>query len=104
MADICPCHVAAVWLGHSVEVAKGHYWQVTEEHFDMAITPAAPPAADIPTPEALHAALQQAPAPKRAEGKRALPLGLFAEFVDCLQVCTGVQVGDEGLEPPTSSV
>lgn len=99
LADAFPGHVAAAWLGHTVEVAKGHYWQVTDEHFEDALkfTPA-------PQPKALHEALQQAPQPKRTEPKRGLPIGLFAEFVDSLQKCTGVQVGDTGLEPVTSTV
>ncbi len=32
-----PNHVVAAWLGHSIQVAKLHYWQVTDDHFERAI-------------------------------------------------------------------
>ena len=31
-----PVHVVAVWLGNSPDIAKKHYLQLTEEHFDRA--------------------------------------------------------------------
>ena len=32
-----PAHVVAVWLGHTVKIAVGHYNQVTDEHFRRAV-------------------------------------------------------------------
>jgi len=32
-----PAHVVAAWLGHTVKVAVGHYNQVTDEHFRLAV-------------------------------------------------------------------
>lgn len=37
LADEFPEHVATAWIGHSVKVARQHYWQVTDDHFDRAI-------------------------------------------------------------------
>jgi hypothetical protein len=31
-----PMHVVVDWLGHSIQVAKQPYCQVTEEHYDLA--------------------------------------------------------------------
>ena len=31
-----PEHVASAWLGHSKEIAKEHYWQVTDADFERA--------------------------------------------------------------------
>ena len=32
-----PAHVAAAWIGHSVEIANKHYWQVTDDDFARAV-------------------------------------------------------------------
>lgn len=32
-----PTHVVAAWLGHTVKIAVGHYNQVTDEHFRLAV-------------------------------------------------------------------
>ena len=37
LADEYPEHVAAAWIGHSPDIAKRHYWRVTEEHFTNAV-------------------------------------------------------------------
>lgn len=37
LADSHPEHVATAWLGHSVKVAREHYWQVTKDHFERAL-------------------------------------------------------------------
>ncbi len=37
LADQYPGFVAAAWLGHSEEVAKGHYWMTLESHFAKAL-------------------------------------------------------------------
>ncbi|RCS43974.1 hypothetical protein DTL42_18490 [Bremerella cremea] len=37
LADEYPEHVATAWIGHSVKVARNHYWQVTDDHFAKAL-------------------------------------------------------------------
>jgi len=32
-----PSHVVCAWLGNSVQVARKHYLQVTDEHFEQAL-------------------------------------------------------------------
>jgi len=36
LTEIFPEHVVCAWMGNSEKVAKGHYLQVTAEHFDVA--------------------------------------------------------------------
>ena len=42
-----PIHVVTAWLGNSPEVAKKHYLQVTDEHFDRAVEVAQNPAQQL---------------------------------------------------------
>ncbi len=35
-----PAHVVAAWMGHDVKVSLQHYAQVTDEHFERAVTAA----------------------------------------------------------------
>ena len=37
LAQEFPAHVAAAWIGHSVEIANKHYWQVTYDDFAKAV-------------------------------------------------------------------
>ena len=37
LAQEFPAHVAAAWIGHSVEIANKHYWQVTDDDFARAV-------------------------------------------------------------------
>ena len=36
LAERFPMHVVTAWLGNSPDVARKHYLQTTEEHFDRA--------------------------------------------------------------------
>ena len=42
LEDDFPSHVVCAWLGNSEAVAKKHYLQVTEDHFDRAADPENP--------------------------------------------------------------
>jgi len=37
LSEIFPSHVVCQWIGHTQEVAKKHYLQVTEDHFARAV-------------------------------------------------------------------
>lgn len=44
LANEYPEYVATDWMGHSVKVARQHYWQVTDDHFARALeSPNEPP-------------------------------------------------------------
>jgi integrase len=80
-----PAHVAAEWTGHSQKVAAEHYWRVTDADFEKA----------------LHKALQHPAVSREMEGNHACENpGNSAEIAEReLEL-----VGDEGLEPPTSTL
>jgi len=91
LADNYPGHVAAAWLGHSSTVANKHYRQVTDDHFDSATKSAA-----LCAVESAGNTLQA----DVAEIANALNAGDF----NSLRLMYSRIVGDEGLEPPTSTV
>jgi hypothetical protein len=57
LANLFPAHVVCEWLGNTAAVARDHYLQVTEAHFDLARQWAGPLGAVPPTRSAscLHA-------------------------------------------------
>ncbi len=92
LADEFPSNVAADWLGHSTTIADKHYRQTTEEHFARALQPCA------------AYALQQGTETRESDGngrnvesEKRLDVGKNREMYTCI-------VGDEGLEPPTSTL
>jgi hypothetical protein len=44
-----PMHVVTAWLGNSPDIAKKHYLQLTEEHFQRAVGGTEKTAADAAT-------------------------------------------------------
>jgi integrase len=103
LAERFPSHVVCEWLGHSQLVAQKHYLQTTDDHFATALEPATNSA-----PEAAQNAAQHAFAPSRMERtKDHYPQENPREKRRFATACDSVQtysVGDEGFEPPTSSV
>ena len=41
LAEKFPSHVVCDWLGNSEDIARKHYLQITDEHFQRAMEPAA---------------------------------------------------------------
>ncbi len=94
-----PSHVVCAWLGNSPRVARVHYLQVTDEHFERAIA-----ADEKSAQKAAHTAAE-------SEEMARKPEGIENENTPVLQGCVSpshylseCQLGDEGLEPPTSTV
>ncbi len=96
LANTFPAHVAAAWMGHSKEIANKHHWQVTEEHFEQA------------TQKAAQKAAQQVAASRGSEPQgKGIPVDSALVLPEDSERCVSVPsltVGDEGLEPPTSTV
>ena len=100
LCDEHPLHLVVYWLNNSVRMAQKHYLQITDDHHlagcgiapePKAVSPAVTAASFIPihAPSAKTQTLQ----------KKAFPV------IDRHGPSVGIpQVGDEGLEPPTSSV
>jgi integrase len=88
LAETFPSHVVCEWIGNTQAVAARHYLQVTEEHFEKAARQAA----------------QQAPeSVGKGQQSETDTVGIAAVFQHLPTYATN-QVGDEGLEPPTSTV
>ena len=85
-------HVVDQWIGHDEAVAKRHYVQVTEDHFEQAAHFTAQQAAEI-------GGKQQQAELATPVTPRAFPPNSGASSRMPL-----VRVGDEGLEPPTSTL
>jgi integrase len=90
-----PSHVVCAWIGNSEAVARRHYLQVTDGHFERAVAGA---------PEAVQNPVQQpAETPCNASQQEdATPA--FADESEGSRELASCSMGDEGLEPPTSTV
>jgi len=91
-----PSHVVCAWLGNSEAIARRHYLQVTDEHFERAAG-GAPHCAPQKTPETeeIDRKASQAKPRKRRE---------IPQSVAKRRNRQKLRVGDEGFEPPTSTV
>jgi integrase len=88
LASEFPGHVAAEWLGHSTLVAQRHYWQVTDADFERAIS------------GALHLRSSMVTQEAEIEVRNASPTAVSCGNSQGV----AISMGDEGLEPPTSTV
>ena len=93
-----PEHVVCAWLGNSRAVAREHYLQVTDEHFEQAATPA-PTGAE----KSVQNAAQQAHASCRTAPHAVGEPAKYEQERDSARQCEAL-VGDTGLEPVTSCV
>jgi integrase len=62
LAEVFPSHVVCAWLGNSEDIAKKHYYQVTDAHFAQAAASANPAAREAVTKTV------QTPAPREVDG------------------------------------
>ncbi len=58
MAERFPIHVVTAWLGNTPEIARKHYLQTTDEHFQRALESAAPSPPAGPSVQCACSALQ----------------------------------------------
>ena len=99
LASEHPGYVAAAFLGHSTAVANKHYWQVTDEDFDRAIQGSSK-AVQNPA-QHLHVSARTDSQGTSPADEKTLVLPSNATSRKTMQPS---QVGDEGLETPTSTV
>ena len=95
-----PAHVVCDWLGNSEIVARKHYLQVTEEHFEKAAVCSAANALQISGADdctELHGEIAKVSEPP---GKQRKNGSLHRDAAMCKEPL----MGDEGLEPPTSTL
>ena len=82
-----PTHVVCAWLGNSPDIAREHYLQTTDEHFERA--------AGNP----LQKPVQYDPVSASNESSAVSESGEIAGEYDGLLHCTSVQSDGEGFEP-----
>jgi len=88
LEETFPRHVVCAWIGNSAAVAEKHYLQVTDDHFERALTSAR----CTNSPQGPRRDSQREPKPRKTRRK---PHSTRT---------VSQKVGDEGLEPPTLSV
>ena len=79
IADAFPAHVAGAWLGNSVAVAREHYLQVTDEHWERASGGATKAAAKAAAQAPSRNATECQRAPKKPQKQ-----GVFEALWQCV--------------------
>ncbi len=107
-----PSHVAAAICGHTEQIAQEHYWTVGEDDLDLAIETLSPgiseklaqKLAQFPISDGLKASLPVSTA-RDAQTTKAPEIQGF-DAICQLMASFGltIPIGEEGLEPPTSTV
>ena len=92
LEEMFPRHVVCAWIGNSGAVAEKHYLQVTDDHFERALNGSALPYA-LPTSSAT---------PRKAS--HVTPSGAKTRKKSHTRRTASQPMGDEGLEPPTSTL
>lgn len=95
LAERFPVQVVCAWIRNSKPVAMEHYLQVTEDHFKRAIEGDA---------RAAQNPAQYVQETRRTGMEAQKEAPTFAGKHGGVRLCTTVQVGDGGLEPPTSTL
>ena len=100
LTDIHPQHVVCAWLGNSEDVAKKHYLKVTDGHMSAgSLLTASQKAGPKAGPELAVMPSHAVSAKSQTLENKAFPV------IDLHGPSQEMPlVGDEGLEPPTSTV
>jgi len=96
LAESFPLHVVVSWLGNSEAVAARHYLQVTDEHFRKAASKAVQNPVQSDAVSSRHVSQPDRWQSTQREARQ-------KETATC-ENTRPFRMGDEGLEPPTSSV
>lgn len=100
LAEKWPMHVVCAWIGNSQSVAMRHYLSVTEDHFNEATQK---------TAQYMHEMRgnvwnQQIPEAAETDPQPSATSGLCQDMPVLSHTCKRLEMGDDGLEPPTSSL
>lgn len=87
-----PSHVVCAWIGNSRAVARKHYLQVTEEHFEQA-------AQNPAQYDAVEGSIEQ-----DVTSDEELQVGCVPDVTRCYGFLRKPEMGDTGLEPVTPCV
>ncbi len=92
LEETFPSHVVCAWIGNSEKVARQHYLQTTEEHFERAVQNTVH-----------HPSTHDHAEPHEKTGDVEDSRNMVADVALCGAAC-GENMGDAGLEPATSWV
>jgi len=109
LAETFPLHAVTAWLGNSQLVAAKHYLQLRDEHFQRAADGAAVGAAPEPVgtkrdPQRDPQACETGKTGAKPKRKTREKTSVFRGSADLFASLRLAGMGDEGLEPPTSSL
>ncbi len=112
LEETFPSHVVCAWLGNSEAIARKHYLQLTDEHFERAVgTPEQAAAPAVNATESLaesgarlarsvHIPVQQPAATTRDQTQEPLTeSGVMRRVASCREPLRYGSVEDRGLEP-----
>ena len=107
-----PSHIAAAICGHTEQIAQEHYWTVTDSDLDSAIDLLSPGICEKLAQKLAHNDGLRGPESslpvsetRGAETKKPqVSLGFDAIFQLLAEAGFAIKVGEEGLEPPTSTL
>ena len=111
LADTYPIHVVTAWLGNTPEVARKHYLQVTDDHFQAAVrdgegTPDGSAAESGAV--ALRNAVPSVAAPNRKDGQETTEApdtqGLLRSVAGSCESVHKPQVEAAGIEPASRAI
>ncbi len=105
LADEFPIQVVCAWIGNSQPVAMQHYLQLTEDHFARAVRPtnvALDTAAQNPAQNTHEPARTGRNKIAATNAKTPAMTGVCEHVPSNAERCKSDQVGQRGLEPPTS--
>jgi integrase len=100
LAEQFPIHVVCEWIGNNEAVAREHYLQTTEAHFERATGPRP----EQPPKKALRKALRQNTISDSTPSHRVTKPIVFLEGNANLLYSATSGVGPEGFEPPTKGL
>jgi len=95
LAERFPMHVVCAWIGNSEPVAAKHYLQLTDEHFERAVS------GESAGDEVAQNAAQYTQVEGRKGRDKNAETPAFTEKYGGLPTCTDVQAPPVGLEPTT---
>ena len=96
LAEEYPLHVVCAWIGNSQPVAIKHYLQVTDDHYEQAVT-----GTKSGNKTAVQNPVQSAHATGRNDSQANQERPIFAEQCDQMRPSTNGGVRLRGFEPPT---
>ncbi|MBR9802073.1 tyrosine-type recombinase/integrase [bacterium] len=103
LEDSFPSHAVCAWMGNSEPIARKHYLQVTEQHFERA-TEAGAESGALALQNSVQHGLEESRTEPQLTSKVPTVQQVTRTGASCCDNTRNVKVGNTGLEPVTSTV